>query len=50
MTGVLIDDEHEDFREGRGYLDQNFTLKQIGEKAKEKKLVCGFYRFGEGIQ
>ena len=35
----LIDDE-----KGRGCVDQIFTLKQIGEKAWEKKRsVCGFY-------
>ena len=38
------------FREGRVCVDQSFTLKQIGEKAQEKKCrVCGFYRFGEVI-
>ena len=25
------------FREGRGCVDQIFTLKQIGQKAREKK-------------
>ena len=33
MTGGLIDDEQCGFREGRGCVDQSFTLKQIGEKA-----------------
>ena len=37
MTGVLIDDEQGDFRVGRGCVDHIFTLKQIGEKAREKK-------------
>ena len=34
----LIDDEQEVFRAGGGggYVDQNFTLKQICEKAREK--------------
>ena len=44
MTGALIDDEQGGFREGRGCVDQIFTLKQIGEKAREKKrrLYVGF--------
>ena len=52
MTRGLIDDEQEGFRAGRARGDQIFTLKQIGEKAREKKMqsVCGFYRFGEGVQ
>ena len=29
------------FRAGRGYVDQIFTLKQIGEKAQEKKQSAG---------
>ena len=33
VTGDLIDDEQGGFREGRGCIDQIFTLKQIGEKA-----------------
>ena len=37
MTGGLIDDEQWGFRAGRGCVDQIFTLKQIGEKAREKK-------------
>ena len=50
MTGGLIDDEQGGFRAGRGCVDQIFTLKQIGEKAREKKRsVCGFHKFGEGI-
>ena len=36
MTGGLIDGEQEGFRTGR-CIDQIFTLKQIGEKAREKK-------------
>ena len=45
MTGDLIDDEQRGFRAGKGCVDQ------IGEKAREKKCsVCGFYRFGEGVQ
>ena len=38
VTGGLIDDEQAGFRAGRGCVVQNFTLKQIGEKAQEKKL------------
>ena len=51
MTDVLIDDEQGGFRAGRGCVDRNFTIKQIGEKAQEKKSksVCGFYGPGEGI-
>ena len=33
----LIDDEQGGFRAGRGCVNQNLTLKQIGEKAREKK-------------
>ena len=32
VTGGLVDDEQGDFRAGRGYLDQIFTLIQIDEK------------------
>ena len=28
------------FREGRGCVDHIFTLKQIGEKARDKKVEC----------
>ena len=49
MTGGLIDDGQSGFTAGRVYMDQIFTLKQIGEKAGKKKCsVCGFHRFGEG--
>ena len=37
MTGGLTEDEQGDFRDGRGCVDQVFTLKQTGEKAREKK-------------
>ena len=37
----------EGLRAGRGCVDEIFTLKQIGEKARES--VCGFYGFGEGV-
>ena len=41
VTEGLIDDEQEDFRSGRGCVNQIFTLKQIGEKGQEKKqMVC----------
>ena len=36
-TEGLIDDEQGGFRTGRGCVDQFFTLKQIGEKEREKK-------------
>ena len=50
MTEGLIDDEHGGFRAGRGCVDQSFTLKRIGEKAREKKRsVCGFHRFVKSI-
>ena len=44
VTGVLIDDEQGSFRAGRGYVDQIFSLKQTGEKAREKKprVYAGF--------
>ena len=41
MTEGLIDDKLEGFRAGKGCVDQIFTLKQIGEKAREKK--CRVY-------
>ena len=41
MTGALIDDEQGGFSLGRGCVDEIFTLKQIGEKAQEKK--CRVY-------
>ena len=37
VAGSLIDDEQGSFRAGRGCVDQTFTLKQIDEKAREKK-------------
>ena len=37
VTGGLIDDEQRVFRAESGCVDQIFTLKQIGEKAREKK-------------
>ena len=50
VTGCLIDDEQGGFIKGRGCVDQIFTLKQIGEKAREKKpSVCVFYGFGGGL-
>ena len=39
VTWGLIDDEQGFFRAGRGCLDQIFTLKQIGEKPREKKHI-----------
>ena len=40
MTKGLIDDEQGRFMSWRGYVDQIFTLEQIGEKAREKKEGC----------
>ena len=37
VTGGLIDDEQGGFRAEREYVDQIFTLKQMGEKTREKK-------------
>ena len=37
MTRGLNDDEQGGFRAGSGGVDQIFILKQIGEKAREKK-------------
>ena len=37
VTGGFIDDEQGGFREGRGCVDQIFILKQIGEKAQERR-------------
>ena len=44
MNRGLIEDDQGGFRAGRGCVDQIFTLKQIGEKAREKKsrLYVGF--------
>ena len=52
VTGGWIDDDQGGFRTGRGCVDQIFTLKQIGKKAREKKTqsVCGFHRFGEDLR
>ena len=42
VTGTLNEDEQGGFRAGMGCVDQIFTLKQMGEKAREKKhSVCG---------
>ena len=37
VTGGLIDGEQGGFRAGMGCVDQIFTSKQIGEKARKKK-------------
>ena len=37
VTEVFIDEDKDDFTLERGCVDQIFTLKQIGEKAQEKK-------------
>ena len=36
VTGDLVDDEQGGFRAGRGCVDQIFSLKQIGKKARER--------------
>ena len=36
---IWTDDVQEGFKVRRGYVDQIFTLKQIGEKVQEKKMV-----------
>ena len=51
VTRDLIDYEEGGFRVGRECVDQIFAVKQIGEKAREKKYsVYGFYRFGESVR
>ena len=52
VTGGLIDDDQRGFRAGMGCVDQIFALKQIGERAREKKTqsVYEFHRFGEGVR
>ena len=41
VTEGLIDDKQGGFRSGKGYVDQIFTLTQIGEKVlKKKRKVC----------
>ena len=40
VTEVLVDDEQGGFRAGSCCVNQIFTLKQKGEKAREKKVVC----------
>ena len=44
MTGGLIDDDQGGFRAGMGCVDRIFTLKQIGEKTREKthRVCVGF--------
>ena len=37
MTGGLIDDEQGGLKAVSGYVDQIFTLKELGEKAREEK-------------
>ena len=40
LIGSLIDDEQGSFRAERGCVNQVFTLKHIGEKAREKKCTA----------
>ena len=50
MTEGLIDDVHRGFKAGMGSIDKIFTLKQIGEKAREKNRVyVGFRNLKKGI-
>ena len=50
MTEGLIDDEQGGFR-ARSCVDQIFTIKEIGEKAREKmNCVCRFYGLGNGLR
>ena len=46
VTEGLTDDEQEGFRAGTGCVDQILTIKQIGEKAREKK-CRGYVSFVE---
>ena len=39
VTGGLTDDEQGGLRAGRSCVDQIFTIKHIGEKAREKKRI-----------
>ena len=50
VTGGLIDDEQGGFKAGRGCVDHIFTLKQIGEKARERKhrVYMGFIYLEKG--
>ena len=51
MTGDLIDDKLGCFIARWRCVDKIFTVKRIGEKAREKKYrVYGVYRFGEGVR
>ena len=49
VTEMLTDDEQGGFRTGRVGVDQIFTLKQIGEKAQDKKcrVYVGFINLGK---
>ena len=40
VTGGLIEDEQGGFRARNECVDKIFTLKQIGEKAREKNVEC----------
>ena len=44
----MIDDEQGSFRAARGCVDQIFTLKQIGKKAREKKRRMKEVKMGMG--
>ena len=51
VTKGLIDNKKRGFRSGRGFADQIFTLKHIGEKALQEKTksACVFNRSGKGV-
>ena len=40
VTGGLVDEKQGGFRAGMGCVDQIFILKQVDEKAQEKKVEC----------
>ena len=50
MTGGLSDDRQGGFKVGMGCVNHIFTLKQIGEKAREKKrrVYVGFKYLEKG--
>ena len=43
VTGGLIDDEQGDFRVGRVFVDQTFTLKQRESMREKMQCVCVLY-------
>ena len=51
VTEGLINDEQGGFRAEKECVDQILTLKQIGERARKKKMwsICGIYEPGKVI-